>query len=305
MSVDLPRLWDQAVQSGALIVALQLVLIIVVTWIALRFARLTVRAGLAQLFAREAAEGTATGLSTVEVTRRHRTLDDLLFGVLRVIILAIAFLMALQILRLDIGPAIAGLGIIGLALSLGAQSLVRDYVAGAFLLIENHYSEGDVVDIAGVSGVVEDINLRRTTVRSLDGVLHFVPHGLVKTSSNMTRGWARVSFDVPVGFDVDIDAIKQVVNDAGQALAADPAWQTRILEVPVFVRLGDFGEYGMSATVLGKVAAGAQWDATGEMRRRILELARQRKVKIGWPIDAGDTMAAQTSQTLPSRRRRK
>ena len=94
---------------------------------------------------------------------------------MRVIILAIAFLMALQVLRLDIGPAIAGLGVLGLALGLGAQNLVRDYMAGAFVLIENHYSEGDVVNIAGVGGAVEDINLRRTTVRSLDGTLHFVP----------------------------------------------------------------------------------------------------------------------------------
>jgi small-conductance mechanosensitive channel len=301
---DLQAFFDDPARTAIVIVVLQLALIVVAAFVALRFARLTVRTALSRLFAREAAEGTAREVDAVELARRHRTIDDLLYNALRVIILAIAFLMALQVLRLDIAPAVAGLGIIGLALSLGAQNLVRDYVAGAFVLIENHYSEGDVVDIAGVSGVVEDINLRRTTVRSIDGTLHFVPHGLIQVSSNLTRNWARVSFDLPVPYGVDVEELKQVIDEAGRTLASDPAWEKRVLEPPGMVRLGDLREYGMSAVVLGKVTAGAQWDVTGEMRRRILEGAAQSGLTLGWPIDASDTMAAQTNQALPSHRRR-
>src|SRR4029078_10171023 len=109
----------------------------------------------------EAVEGTAQQLSAVEMERRRQTLEDLTYSAVRILILIIAFLMTLQVLRFDIGPAIAGLGIVGLAAGLGAQNLVRDYVAGAFVLIENQYSKGDVVHIAGETGTVEDISLRR------------------------------------------------------------------------------------------------------------------------------------------------
>ena len=301
---DLSGLMDDPTRLALIAIAIQLLLIVVATLVALRFARLTVRAALARLFAREAAEGTARDVDAVELARRHRTLDDLLYSALRVIIIAIAFLMALQVLRLDIGPAIAGLGIAGLALGLGAQNLVRDYMAGAFVLIENHYAEGDVVSIAGVSGAVEDINLRRTTVRSIDGTLHFVPHGLIEVSSNLTRNWARVDFEVPVAYGTDIDKLRQVIDGAGAALAAEADWQGKIIEAPAYVRISNFGEYGMAALVLGRVVAGAQWDAMGEMRRRILDGAAQAGVHLGWPADAADTLASQTSPKLPSRRQR-
>jgi small-conductance mechanosensitive channel len=301
---DVSTLLDDATRSALIVIVGQLLIIVVAAFIAIRFAGATVHAALVRLFAREAEEGTAQEVAPVELERRRKTLDELFYNGLRVIILGIAFLMALNVLRLDIGPAIAGLGVLGLALSLGAQNLVRDYVAGAFVLIENHYAEGDVVNIAGIGGAVEDINLRRTTVRSLDGTLHFVPNGLITVSSNLTRHWARVSFDMPVGYGIDVVRLRQIIDDAGKALAADPAWSERVIEPPVFVRLGDFAEYGMTATVLGKVESGAQWDATGEMRRRILDGARQAGMHLGWPVDATDTMASQTSPTLPSRRQR-
>ena len=161
------------------------------------------------------------------------------------IILVIAFLMVLQVLRLDIGPAIAGLGIVGLALSLGAQHLVRDYVAGAFVLIENQYAKGDTVTIAGVTGTVEDISLRRTTLRDIDGTLHYVPHGLIEVSSNLTRTWARVNLDLPVPYGVDVGRLAQIINEAGLSLADDAAWRGRVLEPPAFVRVDRFNQYGM------------------------------------------------------------
>ena len=302
---DLSGIVDDATWLALIAIAGQLLLIFVAAILALRFARLTVRAALARLFAREVEAGTARELGELELARRRGTLDDLLNSTLRVIFIAIAFLMALQVLHLDIGPAIAGLGIAGLALSLGAQNLVRDYIAGAFVLIENHYAEGDVVSIAGVSGAVEDINLRRTTVRSIEGTLHFVPHGLIDVSSNLTRKWARVDFEVPVAYGTDVDRLRQVIDAAGQALAAETDWQAKVIEAPAYVRLSKFGEYGMSALVLGTVVAGAQWDAMGEMRWRILEGARQAGLQLGWPADAADTMASQTSPNLPSRRQRR
>ena len=133
--------------------------------------------------------------------------------------------MILGELDLDIGPAVAGLGVVGIAVGFGAQSLVKDYFNGALILIENQFSKGDVVSIAGVTGTVEDFSLRRTTLRDLDGVVHTVPNGEIRVASNRTRTWARINQNVMVAFGTDIDKAIEVVNDVGQGLAADPEWK--------------------------------------------------------------------------------
>ena len=131
--------------------------------------------------------------------------------------------MILGELDLDIGPAVAGLGVVGIAVGFGAQSIVRDYFTGALILVENQFSKGDVISIAGVSGTVEDFSLRRTTLRDLDGVVHTVPNGEIKVASNRTRVWARINLDVTVAYGTDIEKATRVVNDVGEAMAADPS----------------------------------------------------------------------------------
>ena len=172
--------------------------------------------------------------------------------------------------RLDIGPAIAGLGIIGIAVGLGTQSLVRDYLNGALILVENHYAIGDVVRIAGVSGKVEDFTLRRTTLRDQDGTVHTVPNGLVNVASNLTREWARVNEDVRVVYGTDIQKASDVVDRLGRAMASDPEWAARILEAPRVERVSQLGEYGVTLKVLGTVRASEQWAVSGELRKRLL-----------------------------------
>ena len=303
-----PRLeeWlsDPVVWAGIVSVVGQLLVLLVATLLALRFASATVRVALGRLFDREADEGTAQDVDATELARRRETLQRLIDRVLRVTIIAIAFLMALALLRLDIGPAIAGLGVLGLALSLGAQNLVRDYVAGAFVFVENQYAKGDVVSIAGVTGSVEDVNLRRTTLRDIDGTLHFVPHGLIATSSNLTRTWANVHLDLPIPYGTDIDQLTAVVNAAGQQLADDPEWSARVLQPPALLRIGRLGEYGMSAKILGTVRAIDRWAAAGEFRRRLLDAAQAAGLVIGWPVETSETLASQTDPTRQSRRQR-
>jgi small-conductance mechanosensitive channel len=156
---------------------IRIVVILVVALIALRISTLLVHGVVKALLDREATEGTAQELSAVEVQKRMDTLDDLGGRVIRFFVIVIAGIMILSALDLDIGPAIAGLGVVGIAVGFGAQSLVRDYLNGALILAENQYSKGDVVSIAGVSGAVEDFSLRRTTLRDLDGTVHTVPNG--------------------------------------------------------------------------------------------------------------------------------
>jgi len=249
---------------------LQLLLILVVTVIALRLAHMAVHGIVRALLDRETTEGTAQELSAIEIQKRRATLEGLGDALARTIIVAIAFLMALRALQLDIGPAIAGLGIAGLALSLGAQNLVRDYIAGAFILVENQFARGDVVKIADVTGAVEDFSLRRTTLRDMDGTMHTVPNGLIGVASNLTRIWARINLDLTVALDTDLERATSVVDELGKAMAADPAWEKRILEPPRVDRIESVTGSGVTLKILGTVRAADRWAAAGELRRRIL-----------------------------------
>ncbi|MDQ3128440.1 MAG: mechanosensitive ion channel family protein, partial [Chloroflexota bacterium] len=199
---------------------LRVLVIVIVAVIALRITTVLVHGIVKALLDREATEGTAQELSAIEVQKRMDTLDELMSRVIRTFVVMIAFIMILGALDLDIGPAVAGLGVVGIAVGFGAQSLVRDYLNGALILIENQYSKGDVVSIAGVSGAVEDFSLRRTTLRDLDGIVHTVPNGEVKVASNRTRTWARINQNVTVAFGTDIDKAIQVVEELGQSMAA-------------------------------------------------------------------------------------
>jgi small-conductance mechanosensitive channel len=163
-----------------------ILLIVLLTVLALRGARLLVH-GLVRAVHAPAVKGTLHELTAGEIRRRQETIETLASRILQAFIVVIGSLMVLGKLGLDIGPAIAGLGVVGIAVGFGAQSLVRDYFNGALILLENHYSLGDVVSIAGVTGTVEDISLRRTTLRDLDGVVHTVPNGEIKVASNQTR----------------------------------------------------------------------------------------------------------------------
>lgn len=249
---------------------LPILLIVVVSFLLIRFARSAVHRIVKALLDREVSEGTAQELSAVEVKKRMDTLDDLGANTIQVFILLIALVMILGELKLDIGPAVAGLGIVGIAVGFGAQSLVRDYFNGALILLENQFSRGDVVTIAGVSGSVEDFSLRRTTLRDLDGVVHTVPNGEIRVSSNRTRVWARINQDVTVAHGTDIERATQVVNDVGKAIAADPLWRRRVMEAPHVERIEAIGEYGITLKVLGMVRAQEQWAAGGELRKRLL-----------------------------------
>jgi small conductance mechanosensitive channel len=262
---------------------LPIVLIVVVALIAIRLARLSVRGLVKALLDREANEGTAQELSAVELKKRMDTLDSLGGKTLQSFIVVIAALMTLGQLGLDIGPAIAGLGVVGIAVGFGAQSLVRDYLNGALILIENQFSKGDVVRIAGVAGTVEDFSLRRTTLRDLDGIVHTVPNGEVKVASNRTRTWARINQNVTVAFGTDIDKAIEVVDELGKTMADDPIWKRRILEPPRVERVESIDERGVTLKILGTVRASEQWAAGGEFRKLLLEAFAKNGIRLPRP----------------------
>ena len=262
---------------------LPVLFILVVTVIAIRLASAFVHGIVKALLDREATEGTAQELSAVELKKRMDTLDGLGARAIQFFIVVIAALMILGRLGLYIGPAVAGLGVIGIAVGFGAQTLVRDYLNGALILVENQFSVGDVVRLAGVAGSVEDFNLRRTTVRDIDGILHTIPNGEIKVASNLTRVWARINQDVTVSYGTDIDTAIEVVDSVGQAMAEDPVWKRRILEPPRVERVEALGEYGVTLKILGSVRAPEQWAAAGEFRKRLLAALEANGIEIPRP----------------------
>jgi small-conductance mechanosensitive channel len=168
--------------------SLQILLIVVAAAVAFAAVRLAVGAAVQQLLERREDHQEEGLLTAVELERRIRTLQRLANRVAGAVIVIVAALMVLEKFDVDIGPAIAGLGVIGIAVGLGAQTLVKDWLAGIFIVIENQYSAGDLVRIAGVEGEVEDFSLRRTTLRDPDGTVHSVPNGQIIVASNLSRG---------------------------------------------------------------------------------------------------------------------
>ena len=266
-------------QQQVVPILLTLGVALLVAWLAGIFVHGIVRA----LLDREATEGTAQELSAVELKKRMETIDTLATNVLRFFIVIIAALMIMGTLGLDIGPAVAGLGVVGIAVGFGAQTLVRDYLNGSLILIENQFSKGDVVRLAGVAGTVEDFSLRRTTLRDIDGVVHTVPNGEIKVASNLTRVWARINQDVVVAYGTDMDRAIRVVDDVGRTMAGEPEWKRRILEAPRVERVEALGEYGVTLKILGSVRATEQWAAGGEFRKRLLAALEANGIEIPRP----------------------
>ena len=257
--------------------------ILVVAFAALRLSKIFVHGIVKTLLDREATEGTAQELSAVEIQKRMGTIESLAANFLRFFIVIIAGVMILGQADVDVGPAVAGLGIVGVAVGFGAQHLVKDYLNGALILIENQFSKGDVIRVAGVAGTVEDFSLRRTTLRDLDGVVHTVPNGEISVASNLTRVWSRINQDVTIAYGTDIDKATEVVDGVGRELASDPAWKRRILETPRVERVEALAEYGVTLKILGTVRATEQWAAAGELRKRLLAAFKANGIEIPRP----------------------
>ncbi len=257
--------------GGALTAGAEALAILVVAAIVIRLAHTFVRGVALALLRRENVEGTAQELTAVELEKRQGTIEALAVNVIRFFVVVIAGLMILEAaFKLDVGPAIAGLGIAGIAIGLGTQHLVRDYLNGALILIENQYGKGDVVRIAGVSGTVEDFTLRRTTLRDGDGTVHTVPNGEITVASNLTRVFARVNQEVQVVYGTDIERATAVVNQVGQELVDDATWGPRILEAPRVDQVSALGKLGVTLKIVGTVRASEQWAVGGELRKRLL-----------------------------------
>ncbi|MFA5325852.1 MAG: mechanosensitive ion channel domain-containing protein, partial [Bacteroidales bacterium] len=172
-----------------------------------------------------------------EGKKREETLIRIFSGIIRGTIIIIALLIILTELGIKIAPILAGAGIVGVAVGFGAQYLIKDLISGLFIIIENQYRVGDVVNFDGIGGLVEDITLRMTTLRDLDGTVHHIPHGNIKSVSNLSKEYARINLNIGISYSSNLEHVIMVVNKTGNELAEDPAWKDAIIKAPQFLRI--------------------------------------------------------------------
>ena len=214
--------------------------------------------------------------------KRGQTVAQLLRSVGRVVIVLVATLLSLDIF-FDIGPLLAGAGILGLAISFGAQSLVKDIISGFFILLENQFAVGDVIETAGKSGTVERMTLRVVMLRDLRGVLHIIPNGQMTVVSNQTRGWARAVVEVGVGYDVDVDRALEVFRDEGAAFHKDPIWEHRLDGAPEVLGIESLSDSAVMIRTVLRTLPGEQWAAAREFRRRLKARLDREGIEIPYP----------------------
>jgi small conductance mechanosensitive channel len=170
------------------------------------------------------------GRGAPEAQQRARTLGQILRSLCTAVVVVGAVIHGLSVLGWNVGPLLAGAGIVGVALGFGAQALVRDLIAGAFILAEDQFSVGDVIEFEGKAASVEALTVRSTTLRDFNGYIHFVPNGELRVVVNRSRGWTRLAVDVPVATDQSLDRALEVCGRVVDAVNADPAWRERLLD---------------------------------------------------------------------------
>ena len=218
-----------------------------------------------------------------EREKQAATLGKVMRYVVRVTVWGMAFLIILKEIGVDIGPILAGVGVAGLAIGFGAQSLVKDLLAGVFVLVENQYHVGDVIRASGVAGLVERITLRATTLRDLDGRVHVIPNGAFDVVTNMTKQYSRCVLDIGVAYKEDVDEVMAVLQELGDEMAADPKYSTVITAPLEVLGVEDFGDSSVVIRMRFTTIPMQQWTVAREFRRRVKKTFDAKGIEIPFP----------------------
>lgn len=257
--------------------ALQVALILVVALLVLFIAKRGIRKLVGTRIQKPREE------SPEELEKRTDTLTGILFGLVSAIVWIIALVMILAEFGVDITPLIAAIGVASLALGFAAQSIIRDYLFGFFIVMEDWYRVGEIATAAGITGVVADMNLRRTTLRDVNGTMHVVPNSNINLASNWAREWARINLNVGIAYKEDVNRVWQLVDEICQAMKDDPEWGPHMITTPAVVRVDNLGDSAVELKVLGDTRPGQQWALMGELRKRIKNRFDEENIEIPWP----------------------
>jgi small-conductance mechanosensitive channel len=215
---------------------------------------------------------------------RLKTLVQVGRGTAYALVLVIAGAMALHSLDINITPLLAGAGVVGLALSLGAQTLIKDYIGGILILIENQFNIGDVVKVGTATGTVERITLRATHLRNYDGTVYVVPNGDIRVVSNLTVEWARAIVDLNVDYQADMSTVIRSLEIAAQKAQADETIQPDLLESPQALGWIGFNDWAVQVRLVAKTKPGQQWSVATALRRYAVEALQAEGVRVAIPL---------------------
>lgn len=261
----------------------QIIVIIIMTFFVHHFIGIIVKNFVHRLLMRHEFE------TQTDRMKQEDTLRSIFKTGLGLVIWLVAIGLILNVLHVNLAQVAAGAGFLGIIIGLGAQATIRDYLAGIFILTENQYRIGDIVTLAGggvgqeTSGVIEDISLRITKLRDLDGTLHIIRNGEASIVTNRTYKYSSVVIDVGVAYDSDIDLVEKTMNSVGKGMLTDPELAKVIKEPIRFFRVDGFGENAVIIKTLGKVTPAKQWDIAGEYRRRLLAAFNKKGIEIAYP----------------------
>jgi small conductance mechanosensitive channel len=222
--------------------------------------------------------------SSATPTRRKQwhTVVQVVSWVVNASIVIVAVMMLLSRF-VDIAPLLASLGVVGLALSLGAQTLIKDLIGGMLILIENQYAIGDVIQVGDIAGSVEHFTLRVTHVRSVEGKLHVVPNGEIRIVSNITRHWSRAMVDLGVAYEEDLDRVLAVLEREAAAFAQDPEVADQLIEAPSVIGPLSLGDWAVTVRVMVKTLPGKHWGVGQILRRRLLAACERERITLPYP----------------------
>jgi len=223
------------------------------------------------------------GVKTIESEKRVETLLNIVHSTGKIIIWIVAVMIILEKFGVNIGPILAGAGIVGLAVGFGSQELVRDYISGFFILLENQIRVGDVAIINGTGGLVENIELRTTSLRDFSGVVHIFQNGKVNTISNMTKDWSAMVFDIGVAYKEDVEQVMEIMRNVGDELNADEEYKEKILEPLEIFGVDTFADSAVVIKARIKTEPIQQWTVGREFRKRLKKAFDIRGIEIPFP----------------------
>lgn len=289
------RSWEElrdSVLGNSLEIGLRVLLIIVLAVLVRAFVHRAVRRAV-----RSAVDGVPVmlrpfqerigveSLGVLSERRRQRaeTIGSVLRSITSFVVLAVAGAMVLSELGLDLGPVLASAGILGVAVGFGAQNLIKDFLTGIFMIVEDWYGVGDIIDAGPASGTVEAVGLRTTRLRSVDGTVWYIRNGEILRIGNMSQGWSRALLDIPVAWDTDVPTALAVVKEVADSVWQDEQWSERILEEPEVWGVEAMGSDGIVIRLVVKTAPLEQWNIARELRQRLKAAFDDRGVDIGIP----------------------
>jgi moderate conductance mechanosensitive channel len=224
-----------------------------------------------------------TGIASLRSAARAQTIGLVLRSVATAIIWSIAAITILGEIGINLGPIIAGAGIAGVALGFGAQSLVKDFLSGIFMLIEDQYGVGDIIDVGEATGTVEAVSLRTTKLRDVNGVMWHVPNGEIARVGNMSQQWARALLDVSVAYDTPVDHAQAVIKQTADALWRDPDWRGQVLEEPEVWGVERFAADSIDIRLVIKTQPSKQFAVMRDLRRRLKAAFDEAGIEIPFP----------------------